>query len=297
MGSADVVPGVSGGTIAFITGIYEELVNSIRSVNGEAFKLLFQFKIKAFWQHVNLTFLIVLIAGIAVAFLSFARLLTYLLENHRVLLWGFFFGLIVASALIVSKQIKNWNFGVVLTGVFGIGIAYLITVVSPAETPETWWFIFLSGMIAICAMILPGISGSFIMLLLGKYAFMMRAVKNFDIVPVLFFMMGAVVGIISFSHVIHYMLKKYPNATIALLTGFMLGSLNKVYPWKHTLKTYTDRHGEIKPLIEENVLPTSFESLTGQEPQILAVIALAVTGFLLVYLIEIFANKMTKPQA
>jgi putative membrane protein len=290
MGAADVVPGVSGGTIAFITGIYEELLNSIRSVNGDAIKLLARFDLAGFWKHINGSFLVVLLTGIGFSILSLSRILIYFLNNHPEMLWSFFFGLIVASALVVGKKINRWTLGVVLAGLIGAVIAYTITIVTPAQTPEAYWFIFISGAIAICAMILPGISGSFLLVLLAKYEFMMGALKDFKFDVILVFGLGCLTGILSFSHLLNWMLKNYHNVTVALLTGFMIGSLNKVWPWKHTLTTYTDRHGIVKPLLQDNVLPGEYLQLTGQEPYLLYSILLALFGFLLVYLVDRFTS-------
>jgi len=291
MGAADVVPGVSGGTIAFITGIYEELIQSIRSFNFNTVKDVVSFKIKKIWRENNIPFLLVLGLGIGSALISLARLLSYLLENHKELLWAFFFGLIIASAWIVGKKILKWTLVVFVALTIGTAIAYFITVASPAETPEASWFIFISGMIAICAMILPGISGSFILLLLGKYKFMIEAIKSFDLITVIVFILGAIIGILSFSHLIHWMLKKYHDITVALLTGFMVGSLNKVWPWKQTIQFYIDRHGESKPLVQQNVLPFEYEQLTGSPSFFLGAVVLAIIGFVLVYLLELFGNK------
>lgn len=293
MGAADVVPGVSGGTIAFITGIYEELLGSIRSVNGEAVKLLLRFKLVDFWRHINGSFLIVLLSGILFSIVSLSRLILYLLEFHAELLWSFFFGLIVASAVVVGKKIPRWTLGVVLFGLIGAAIAYYVTIATPTQTPEAYWFIFLSGAIAICAMILPGISGSFLLVLLAKYEFILGAVRDLRLSIVAVFGLGCLVGILSFSHVLNWALKNYHNATVALLTGFMVGSLNKVWPWKQTLETYTDRHGEVKPLVQENVLPGTFEVLTGQESYLQYAVLLAIFGFLFVYLIDRFTNDET----
>ena len=293
MGAADVVPGVSGGTIAFITGIYEELLGSIRSVDGEAVKLLLRFRLADFWRHINGNFLVVLLSGIFFSIVSLSRVILYLLEYHAELLWSFFFGLIVASAVVVGKKIPRWTIGVVLFGLIGAAIAYYVTVATPTQTPEAYWFIFLSGAIAICAMILPGISGSFLLVLLAKYEFILGAVKDLRLSIVAVFCLGCVVGILSFSHVLNWALKNYHNATVALLTGFMVGSLNKVWPWKQTLETYTDRHGEVKPLVQENVLPGTYEVLTGQESYLLYAVLLAIFGFLFVYLIDRFTNDET----
>ncbi|MFD2246256.1 DUF368 domain-containing protein [Pontibacter ruber] len=286
MGAADVVPGVSGGTIAFITGIYEELLDSIRSVNGEAVKLLLRLNFAGFWKHINGNFLVVLLAGIGFSILMLSRLVLYLLEYHPELLWSFFFGLIVASAVVVGKKITRWTPMVVLAFILGAAIAYWITVATPTQTPEAYWFIFISGAIAICAMILPGISGSFILVLMAKYEFILNAVKDLKLAIILTFGLGCVTGILSFSHVLNWMLKHYHNITVSLLTGFMVGSLNKVWPWKNTLETYIDRHGEVKPLVQANVLPTDYLQLTGEEPYLLYGILLAIFGFLLVYFID-----------
>ncbi len=289
-----MVPGVSGGTIAFITGIYEELLGSIRSVNGEAVRLLARLNFAGFWKHINGTFLVVLLSGILFSVASLSRLILYLLETYPEMLWAFFFGLIVASAVVVSKKITRWNGAVVLAGLVGTVAAYFITVMSPTQTPEAYWFIFLSGAIAICAMILPGISGSFLLVLLAKYEFILNAVKDLRIDVVATFAVGCVTGILAFSHVLNWMLKRYHNLTVALLTGFMIGSLNKVWPWKETITTYTDRHGVVKPLVQENVLPTDYLQLTGQEPYLLYGVLLAVAGFALVYLIDLITDDDTK---
>ncbi|MDH6305669.1 putative membrane protein [Parabacteroides sp. PF5-5] len=232
MGAADVVPGVSGGTIAFIVGIYEELIESIKSINASSLKLLFTGQLAAFWKAVNGNFLLSLVTGIAISIFSLAKVITYLLENHPILVWAFFFGLVLASTLFVSKDIKKWDWKTILCFIIGAVIAFYITVATPAETPNGLWFIFLCGAIAICAMILPGISGSFILVLLGKYYYIMEAVKSLDIVTMLVFICGAVIGITSFSRLLSYLLHKFHDTTIAILAGFMLGSLNKVWPWK-----------------------------------------------------------------
>ena len=287
MGAADVVPGVSGGTIAFITGIYEELINSIKSINHKTLKLLFTGKLAAFWKAVNANFLLALVIGIGISVVSLAKILKYILENHPELIWSFFFGLIVASAIYVAKQIKTWNVSTVISLVAGVAVAYWITEISPAETTNAYWFIFVSGAIAICAMILPGISGSFILLLLGKYESIIGAISDFKLLVLGVFLSGAAVGIISFSNVLSWLLKKFHNQTIAVLAGFMVGSLNKVWPWKNTLESITDRHGELKPILQENVLPHTYEG----DSHLLSAILLAIAGFVLIFVIERLAIK------
>ena len=292
MGAADVVPGVSGGTIAFITGIYEELINSIKSINLDALKLFFTGKFAAFWRAINGTFLISVFIGIGISIFSLAKGLEYLLNHFPILVWAFFFGLIVASAIYVARSIKKWDFTTLIAGVAGIAVAYFITVISPAEANTNYWFIFIAGSIAICAMILPGISGSFILVLLGMYKFILEAVANLDIAVILTFMAGAAIGIIAFSNVLSWLLKKYHNLTIAVLTGFMVGSLNKVWPWKEVTETFLGHHGEIKPLVEKNIFPGTYEQITGNDALLLGAIALAVIGFVIIFVIE----GLTKPK-
>ena len=294
MGAADVVPGVSGGTIAFITGIYEELIESIKSVNLSSIKLLFQFKLKDFWKAVNGNFLLSIVVGIAISFLSIAKLIKYLLEQHPILIWSFFFGLIVASALVIAKKITEWKLRSMIAIIVGIGIAYLVTEVTPAETTNAYWFLFLSGALAICAMILPGISGAFILLLLGKYEFVLNALSSFKLDIIAVVGCGAVVGLLSFSNLLSWLLKKYHNMTIALLSGFMIGSLNKVWPWKETVSTFIDRHGFEKALLQENILPHTFESINGQNTNLMYAIGLAILGFMVIIIMDKYNPDSSK---
>ena len=266
MGAADVVPGVSGGTIAFIAGIYDELINSIKSINMHSLKLLFTGKIAAFWKAVNGVF-------------SLAKLITYLLLNEPVLVWSFFFGLVLASTWFVTKDIKGWNWKTVAGFVGGAVIAYYITVATPAETSTNLMFIFLCGAIAICAMILPGISGSFILVLLGKYFYVMEAVKTLDLVVLGVFAFGAALGITSFSRVLSYALKNFRNITLSVLSGFMLGSLNKVWPWKEVEKLVSDGH---EVMIEHNIAPNT---------EVAEAVVLMLIGFILVYVLEKISAK------
>lgn len=294
MGAADVVPGVSGGTIAFITGIYEELINSIKGIDIQALKLLFTLRFADFWKKINGSFLISVVGGIAISIFSLAKLMTWLLENHPIYIWSFFFGLIIASSVLVAKEIKKWNIFTIIALIAGACIAYTITVMTPASTPNTWWFIILSGAIAICAMILPGISGAFILLLMGKYTFILGAVSGLNIGVLLLFVIGALLGITSFSHLLSWLLKNYHTLTVALLTGFMVGSLNKVWPWKETLQTYIDTHGVEKVLVETNVSPYRFEALTQNDALLWQAIIMCIFGFVLIYGIEMIGNKMKK---
>lgn len=291
MGAADVIPGVSGGTIAFITGIYEELINSIRSINLQALRMLFILNLKGFWKHINGNFLISIIIGIAVSIFSLAKLMKYLLETHPIFIWSFFFGLIIASTFLVYKEVKKWDIFTIFSLLFGVVTAYTITILTPTNTPETWWFILLSGAIAVCAMILPGISGAFILLLLGKYAYIITAASEFNIGVLLIFLLGAVIGIITFSHLLSWLLKNYHGLTVALLTGFMIGSLNKIWPWK-IINTEFINGADFT--IEENVLPGTFEHQGGGDPLILQAILMCLIGFFLIWGIEKIAAVSTK---
>lgn len=286
MGAADVIPGVSGGTIAFMTGIYEELIFSLKSIDFKSLSLLFKGDIKGFWKAINGNFLVALFSGVLVSIFTLARLMQYLLINHPIPLWSFFFGLIIASALFILRDIEKWKISYVIALLVGIAIAVWICLVSPSETTNAWWFIFVSGMIAICAMILPGISGSFILLLMGKYAFMMTAIKEFNIPIIIVFAAGAVIGLLAFSHVLSWLLKKYYKQTIALLAGFMAGSLVKVWPWKIESLTYTG--------INYPALPSHFEQYTGINAQLPYAIAFVLIGFGLVFAIEYIAKAMQK---
>lgn len=271
MGAADVVPGVSGGTIAFITGIYDELINSIKSINAASLKMFFTGKWGEFWKMINGKFLLFLLAGIGISVFSLAKIITWLLVAYPVLVWSFFFGLVLASTWFVGKDVKERNWKTGLGFLLGAALAFYITVATPAETPSHFLFIFLCGAIAICAMILPGISGSFILVLLGKYFFIMEAVKTLDLKVIAIFGIGACVGITSFSRLLSYALSHMRNITLAVLSGFMLGSLNKVWPWKETLEG-----------VEQNVAPNAF---------VWQAVCLALLGFVMVYGIEKISSK------
>ena len=287
MGAADVVPGVSGGTIAFITGIYEELLNTINSVNLDALKKLKTEGLKGFWQHINGNFIVALFLGIGISVASLAKLITYLMANHAVLLWSFFFGLIVASIYLVGKKVAKWDIPKIIGLLIGTAVAFYITLLPPMENPDALWYVFLSGAIAICAMILPGISGSFILLLLGSYELILTSIKDLKLSIIAVFGAGCIVGLLSFSKLLSWMFKKYHDLTIAILTGFLVGSLNKIWPWKFTVSNRTNSHGEIVPFIQENVLPTNFEG----EPQLILAIVLVLIGLGLILVLERFSSK------
>ena len=286
MGAADVVPGVSGGTIAFITEIYEELVNSIKSIGIKSFRKIFSEGIPGFWKSINGNFLAAVFAGILISVFTLANVLETLLKENPILVWSFFFGLIIASAVYVARKIKIWNWQKIVAIILGITAAVLITSLTPAKTTDAYWFVFVSGALAICAMILPGISGAFILLILGKYQFILGAVNELNIAVIGIFAVGALIGLISFSNILSWFLRKFHDVTIAVLSGFMIGSLYKVWPWKRTVSTYVDRHGEVQPLVEQNILPGQFECATGDSAQLLMAIFAAAVGIALILVLE-----------
>jgi putative membrane protein len=294
MGAADAVPGVSGGTIAFMTGIYEELIFSLRQCSTSAVRVLFQSGIKATWQHINGGFLLALFSGIILSILTLSRVVLYLLDNHPILLWSFFFGLILAAVWSVIRHIEKWEIDVIATFLIGTVGAFFITTISPTTIETSPLIVFLSGMIAICAMILPGISGSFILLLLGMYAPMLLAVKELQFTTLCIFAGGCIVGLLSFSHVLTWMFKHYKTMTLALLGGFMLGSLNKVWPWKQTIESVIDRHGKEVPLLQNNILPHTFESLHTQPAYMWYAIMLMIFGIIMVIALEKIGSKPAK---
>jgi putative membrane protein len=291
MGAADAVPGVSGGTIAFITGIYEELIFSLKQCSVSALKELFKNGVKATWQHINGGFLLALFSGIIISILTLSTVVLYLLDNHPILLWSFFFGLILAAVWSVIRHIEKWEIGVIVTFLVGTVGAFFITTISPTIIETSPLIVFLSGMVAICAMILPGISGSFILLLLGMYAPMLTAVKELQFATLCLFASGCVAGLLSFSHVLSWMFKHYKTMTLALLGGFMLGSLNKVWPWKHTIESVIDRHGKEVPLVQTNILPHTFETLNTQPAYMWSAIMLMMFGMVMVIALEKIGNK------
>jgi len=297
MGGADVVPGVSGGTIAFITGIYERLVGAIKNVDLQFVRLVFKGQIAQAWKHIDGTFLIVLFSGIVISVFSLVRVIHYLLEAYPIQLWAFFFGLIVISAVLVARQNKQWNAINFLGLLAGTAAAWLITSATPSQTPNDLWFVFLAGAIAICAMILPGISGAFILLILGKYAYIFGAIKDFKVDVALVFVLGCLTGLLSFARLLSWLLKHHWNLVVAVLSGFMLGSLNKVWPWKVALTYRINSAGEQVPLVEKNVLPTDYLAETGNEPYFLQSLLFAALGILIVAAIEKVAQLSRSARA
>ena len=309
MGAADVIPGVSGGTIAFITGIYDQLIGSINSINGEAIKLFFSGRFKEFWKHINGSFLVSLFCGILFSVLTLAGLMQYLLEHHPIQTWAVFFGLIVASSIFILKGIEGWNMKYVIFVILGIILGVVVCTLSPTQTPDALWFIFLSGAIAICAMILPGISGSFILLILGKYKFIMGAITGLtsgaavgeSMVILSVFAVGAVCGLLSFSKFLHWLLGRYHKQTLLVLAGFIIGSLVKVWPWSNMEAIVTAQFPEIADMVRATAEPVPAEILSDYIPQvdlqIGSAILFALLGFSLVTGIETAGKLLSKNNA
>lgn len=305
MGAADVVPGVSGGTVAFITGIYEELLTSISRIDASLFKKVKTEGIRGTWKHLNGKFLVALFLGILISIASLAKLLTFLLEEFPIHLWSFFFGLIFASIFLVGKKVKKWSAGPIIGLIAGTVVAYLITIASPSAGSQSTAYIFMCGMIAITAMILPGISGSFILLLLGAYQTILNsvsdlisAVKNgaWDLVGenglrIGIFGAGCLIGIVAFSKVLKWMFSKAHDLTIAVLTGFLLGSLNKVWPWKEDIKHPGEPDEEIIPLVQENISPEKFAHLNEVDSHLTWAIGLCLVGMILIAVLGYFSPE------
>ena len=281
MGSADVVPGVSGGTMAFILGIYAELIFSIRAVGRKEFwDAVLHFRIREAIQAINLPFLLALGSGIILAFLTLAKGIEWMLLNRPVYIWSFFFGLVLASVITVARRIKQWTLTLGIALLLAAIGAYLLVGAVPAQTPNTILYIFLSGALASTAMILPGISGAFILVLLGKYQFALSAVNNRDVLSLVILSAGAAVGLVTFAQVLGWLFRKHHDLTVAILTGFMLGSLRKLWPWKVIVESITDSHGNTIPTVVHNVLPGAFNV------EVVLALILATVGFAAVLLLD-----------
>lgn len=304
MGAADVVPGVSGGTIAFISGIYEELIETINNLNFKFFKIWKNEGFLPAWKRYNLSFLLSLGLGIAISIFSLANIILNLLETYPIAVWSFFFGLVVASIVYIGIQITNWKTVTIAALVIASVLSYLITVTKPIGSPDSNWFLFFAGFVAIIAMILPGISGAFILLLIGAYTNVMGivtqlldgiATMDFEVLSeavlkMLIFLLGAITGIKVFSGALNWMFKHKKNITLSILTGFMVGALNKIWPWKKVMEYRTNSVGEQVPFIEQSILPHAFDG----NPHIFSAILFAVIGFLIIFLLEWVANRKLK---
>jgi putative membrane protein len=289
MGAADVVPGVSGGTIAFITGIYEELISTIDGLSLGLLKTWKEQGFKSFWKESNLGFLSVLLLGIATSIVSLAKGISYLLATQPILVWSFFFGLVLSSVWIISKSISRttlWSWLVLILTAF---IAFYITGLTPIVNEDTpTWYLMLSGALAICAMILPGISGSFILVLLGSYEPVLNAIHQRDLVLLGWIGAGMLIGIFSFAKILKWLFTHYKNITLMGLTGFVIGSLNKIWPWKEVLSFRINSKGEQVPFLEKSILPAQYDG----DPQVLTAVLLAIAGFLVIWGLEFAATKL-----
>ncbi|BFM06082.1 DUF368 domain-containing protein [Halioxenophilus aromaticivorans] len=291
MGAADVVPGVSGGTIAFITGIYEELINSIKSIGPQTLVTLVKRGPAAAWQEINGNFLLAVFAGIVTSAITLAGVIEYALQNHPILVWSFFWGLVLASVWHLLKQFRPLTPTLWAWLVVGMAIALAISVLRPVALPGHWWVMALGGSVAICAMILPGVSGSFILLLLGLYSVFIEALSNLQLGLLASFVLGAGLGLLLFSRFLAWLLRHYHNPTLAVLTGFLLGSLNVIWPWKQVIETRLDRHGEEIPVVQQNLLPWQFTEATGEPNYLIMAIIAAVVGLVMVLAIEFISRK------
>lgn len=280
MGASDVIPGVSGGTMAFILGIYEELIDAIRSFDLKSIQLLLTLRLRGLLDRISWQFVLAVGIGILTAIFTLARALSWLLQNRPVLIWSFFLGLILASTLSVSRRVEGWCLSTWLGLLGGMVGTYFLVGLVPVSTPDSPWFLFLSGAVAICAMILPGISGAFILVLLGKYQFVLEAVNNRDFFILAIVAAGAVVGIAAFSRLLGWLLRNYHDLMVAVLTGLMLGSLRKVWPWKETVENFVASHGKVVTIVHANILPTQWNV------EVLSALSLIGLGFLTVFSLD-----------
>lgn len=289
MGAAEVVPGVSGGTIAFVSGLYERLINSIQRLTPMRLLDLPRLGAVQWWHSLDLNFLALLFGSMFVSILVLARGVSFLLEFYPVMIWSFFFGLIIASVFVVGRKLLPFTSSTFLSLLLGLVLGVVITRIVPLESEATPLMLFFGGCIAVCAWILPGLSGSFILLILGLYHVVINAVKDFDLLTLGYVAAGCVVGLLSFSRVLSLLLSRYHDLTVSLLVGFMLGSLTKIWPWRHTTSYQIKPDGGQIPVVQEPVLPFQYEAITGQDPQIVFACLAFTLGFLLILGMDRFA--------
>jgi len=287
MGAADLVPGVSGGTIAFITGIYEELIGSLGSFRFSLFKDLKTKGLQNVWNTINGNFLLAIFGGVSISLTALSRVVAWLIDEKPIALWSFFFGLVVASIVFVFKKIDQWQFKTILSFTVGTAVAYMLTTWGVYYGSSGLFYLFLSGAIAICAMILPGISGAFILIILGSYHTILDAVNSKDLLKIFVFSLGAIVGILSFSKLLKWLFNNYKNATLAVLTGFMTGALVKIWPWKTVLSYRINSDGIQVPFSEKVVLPTTYNG----DPNTAEAFSLMALGFVLIFVLERIGTK------
>jgi len=291
MGTAEIVPGVSGGTIAFISGIYERLVNALKSFTPGLFFIWRDRGLQGLWQTIDARFLLALFGTMGMTVFALASGVRYLLDNEPVLIWSFFFGLVIASAWVVGREISRIGIDLLLAGATGLIIGLLITTMLPVNLPAAPWTLFLGGALAVCAWILPGLSGSFILLILGLYTYVIDALGRFDMIDLGALAAGCAVGLVSFSRLLSRLFRYYRDETLAVLTGFMLGSLTKLWPWKQTLSYQIRADGSQIPLLQEPILPSVYVNITGAEADIGPAVATGVSGLVMVLVINWLATR------
>jgi len=291
MGAADIVPGVSGGTIAFITGIYERLLHALKLFLPSFFSLIRHKRLQRFFNESDFLFLLTLFSGILISVISLAKVISFLMVYYPIPLWSSFFGLILASVFVVSRDINKWTFSLVMALLIGALLAWSVTQIAPASLEKNSVTIFLSGVLAICAMVLPGISGSFILVILGSYAWVLEAIKQFELFTLSLFCAGCLVGLLSIANVLSWAFEKYKALTLSLLIGFMLGAMPKIWPWKEVLSYRENSKGQLVPLTESSIMPSTYESITGLDAQIFIAIGCALFSIVLVCVLSIVAKK------
>ena len=290
MGAADVVPGVSGGTIAFITGIYDEWLGSLKRCTPAVLLMLKREGIAKTWRYINGNFLVALFGGILISLKTFAAIVLLAMDQYPILVWAFFSGLVAASIYHLAREQRGWGFVEIVGLVCGILFIFAVSLMAPSQLPGHGWILFLGGFVAICAMILPGISGSFILLLVGLYPVFLQAIHDFDIIKLLWFGAGCICGLIVFSRFLVWLLRSYHNQTLSVLIGFLVGSLYVTWPWKNALLTTTNSHGRTVVLQQENLNPANYLAVTGSEPMIGLALLWAALGVVLVLGVEFVAH-------
>ncbi len=291
MGIAELIPGVSGGTIAFITGIYVELLLTLRGIGPELLRLLLAGRVRELWKRANLGFLAVLGIGMLTSVLLLSSLLGWLLEHREVQLWAFFFGLIVASVLFIARVVRPWSLPRIAAGLAGVGVGVILATIQPLPAPDHWISTLLAAAVAICAWILPGISGSFLLLLLGKYHQLIEAINGFDVAFLSLFALGCVLGILAFARFLTWLIRVRYRGTLAFLCGLMVGSLSKLWPWQETVSSYLDSSGELLPLVTRPVLPSTWEVITGASASVMGAAFWGGVAIALVLLLDVLSRR------
>ncbi|HZI26436.1 MAG TPA: DUF368 domain-containing protein, partial [Chryseolinea sp.] len=292
MGASEVIPGVSGSTAALLTGIYRELIDSLRSIDRASLRLLLKKEFGAFWKHINGTFLATVLAGMLTGLLSFARLILYALKYNPIPIGAFFFSLILMAApLVMREEIKKWDTGAIICFVAALLIAYAATLIPPLQIPRALWIVFFVGALAGSIAFVPGISFTFILILLGQFGYFTAALADFNLLAMLIFASGFMLGVIGSTRLLSHLLKKFRRVTIAIITGVMLGFLNKVWPWREVLEFATNRKGQQVPAFDRSILPWDYFSTTGKDPQVFQAILMMALGVFIVILIEKIAAR------